>query len=141
MSKTTNEHWSFRLILQHHSITEDLLFHWFTLIFSNMLVLTLSSICLLILHMSVLDGLISGHDNLFGNPSLWSLMEMYASLSSNICIRSSSFNLLAICFALIVVTFFISFCYVVMHKLFFVEHFDSDLFTFYTIYTYAPLLK
>ena len=118
MSKTTNEHWSFRLILQYHSITEAVFFHWFTLIFSNMLVLTLSSICLLILHMSVLDGLISGHDNLFGNPSLWSLIEMYASLWSNICIRSSSFNLLAIFFALIVVTFFISFCYIVMHELF-----------------------
>ena len=141
MSKTTNEHWSFRLILQYHSITEDLLFHWFTLIFSNMLVLTLSSICLLILHMSVLDGLISEHEILSWNLSCLSLIDMYALLSSNICIRSSSFNLLAICFALIVVTFFISFCYVVMHKLFFVEHFDSDLFTFYTIYTYAPLLK
>ena len=141
MSKTTNEHWSFRLILQYHSITEDVFFHWFTLIFSNMLVLTLSSICLLILHMSVLDGLISEHEILSWNLSCLSLIEMYALLSSNICIRSSSFNLLAICFALIVVTFFISFCYVVMHKLFFVEHFDSDLFTFYTIYTYAPLLK
>ena len=141
MSKTTNEHWSFRLILQYHSITEAVFFHWFTLIFSNMLVLTLSSICLLILHMSVLDGLISEHEILSWNLSCLSLIDMYALLSSNICIRSSSFNLLAICFALIVVTFFISFCYVVMHKLFFVEHFDSDLFTFYTIYTYAPLLK
>ena len=141
MSKTTNEHWSFRLILQYHSTTEDVFFHWFILIFSNMLVLTLSSICLLILHMSVLDGLISEHEILSWNLSCLSLIDMYALLSSNICIRSSSFNLLAICFALIVVTFFISFCYVVMHKLFFVEHFDSDLFTFYTIYTYAPLLK
>ena len=141
MSKTTNEHWSFRLILQYHSITEAVFFHWFTLIFSNMLVLTLSSICLLILHMSVLDGLISEHEILSWNLSCLSLIDMYALLSSNICIRSSSFNLLAICFALIVVTFFISFCYVVMHKLFFVEHFNSDLFTFYTIYTYAPLLK
>ena len=141
MSKTTNEHWSFRLILQYHSTTEDVFFHWFILIFSNMLVLTLSSICLLILHVSVLDGLISEHEILSWNLSCLSLIDMYALLSSNICIRSSSFNLLAICFALIVVTFFISFCYVVMHKLFFVEHFDSDLFTFYTIYTYAPLLK
>ena len=121
MSKTTNEHWSFRLILQYHSITEAVFFHWFTLIFSNMLVLTLSSICLLILPMSVLDGLIRRHEILSGNPSLWSLIEMYASLSSNICIRSSSFNLLAIFFALLfvfVLSFFISSCYVAMHKLF-----------------------
>ena len=96
-------------------------FHGFTLIFSNMLVLTLSSICLLILPMSVLDGLIRRHEILSGNPSLWSLIEMYASLSSNICIRSSSFNLLAIFFALLfvfVLSFFISSCYVAMHKLF-----------------------
>ena len=109
MSKTTNEHWSFRLILQDHSITEDLLFHWFTLIFSNMLVLTLSSICLLILPMSVLDGLIRRHAILSGNPSLSSLIEMYASWSSNICIRSSGFNLLAIFFVLMFIVFVLSF--------------------------------
>ena len=80
-----------------------------------MLVLTLSSICLLILPMSVLDGLIRRHEILSGNPSLWSLIEMYASLSSNICIRSSSFNLLAICVALMFIVFALSLLHFYMH--------------------------
>ena len=73
-----------------------------------MLVLTLSSICLLKLPMSALDGLIRRHEILSGNPSLWSLIEMHASLSSNIYIRSSCFNLLAIFFALIFIVFVLS---------------------------------
>ena len=97
-----------------------------------MLVLALSSIYLLILPMSVLDGLIRWLEILSQNHSLWSLIEISASLSFNICIRSSSFNLLAICFyfdvycfRFIVVTFFISFCYVIMPKLFVTGLFNS----------------
>ena len=78
--------------------------------------MTLSSICLLILPMSVFDGLIRQHEILFGNPSLWSLIEMYASLSSNICIRSSSFNLLAIFFALIFIVFVLSLLHFYVHR-------------------------
>ena len=75
-----------------------------------MLVLTLSSISLLILPMTILpkDGLIRRYEILSGNPSLWFLIEMYASLSSDICIRSSSFNLLAIVFALMFTVFALS---------------------------------
>ena len=78
--------------------------------------MTLSSICLLILPMSVFDGLIRQHEILSGNPSLWSLIEMYASLSSNICIRSSSFNLLAIFFALIFIVFVLSLLHFYVHR-------------------------
>ena len=77
-----------------------------------MLVLALSSICLLILPMSVLDGLIRRHEILSENPSLWSLIEMSASISSNICIRSSSFNLLAIFFVLMFIVFALSLLHV-----------------------------
>ena len=81
-----------------------------------MLVLTLSSVCLLILPVSVLDGLIRRHAILSGNPSLCPLIEMYASLSSNICIRSSSFNLLAVFFALIFIVFVLSFLQFYVHR-------------------------
>ena len=81
-----------------------------------MLVLTLSSIRLLILPMSVLDGLIRRHEILSGDPCLWPLIEMYTSLSSNICIRSSSFNLLAIFFALIFIVFVLSLLHFYVHR-------------------------
>ena len=55
---TTKEHWSFRLIFLCHSKTEYEFFHWFTLFFTNMVLLTLSDICLLIFPISVLDGFI-----------------------------------------------------------------------------------
>ena len=75
ISNTTKEHWSFRLILRYHFMTEDVFFHWFILFSSNMVLLTLSNICLLIFPISVLDGFIRRQDILSGNPSLWSLIE------------------------------------------------------------------
>ena len=95
------------------------------LFFSNMLLLTLSNICLLIFPISILDGFTKWQDILSVNPSLWSLIVTYASFSSNFRTRSSIFNLLAICFALafieldlLVLHFFVCFCNIFVHHSF-----------------------
>ena len=110
-------------------------FHWFTLFFNNMVLLTLSNICLLIFCISVLDRFIRRQDILLGSPSLWSLIVTYASFSSNFCTRSPIFNLLAISFLFegyrvrfIGITFVLCFCNISVHHSFITSFTYFDIF-------------
>ena len=121
-------------MLRYQSITEGVLLHWFTLFFTNIVLLTLSNIFLLTFPISVLDGFIRRQDILLGNPSLWSLIATYASFSSSFCTRSSIFNLLAICFEVyrvkfIGIIFFVCFCNIFLHHVFI---------TSFTYFLYIP---
>ena len=62
-----------------------------------------SNNCLLILHISGLQGFISRHVRLFLKFSLWSLRVIKDSLSAVVLMRSAKSRFLAICISVLVI--------------------------------------
>ena len=67
------------VIFSNHVITEDVFFHWFTLVLDSMVELILSNNTLLIFPVLVFEGFSNLHDT--WNPSLSSLIIINASFS------------------------------------------------------------
>ena len=96
-------------------ITSDVFFHWLNFDSFKMFLLIVFNNDLLILPISVSDGLIRRKDKVCGKPSLWSFIVMKASASYNFSTLSSISNFFAIFLAsrlMVLILFLLDFLYV-----------------------------